>query len=134
MVQALIMSRLGRAVAVSALTGVLWRIFTCADLPKTMLNNDHFFQVGRSAGVCRAFATTSGVGGEFMLPTPVCHEVKGGRCMGGAEQCYHTCTGNENDLVFETFKEQQQQYQALLDGSKVCCWGMGDGVALASPS
>ena len=33
------------------------------------------------------------------------------------------CTGNENDLVFDTFKEQQQQYQALLDGSKVCWRG-----------
>lgn len=31
------------------------------------------------------------------------------------------CPGNENDLVFDTFKEQQQQYQALLDGSKVSC-------------
>jgi len=60
MAQALTMSRLGRAVA-----------------------------IGRSTGLCRAFATTTtGVG------------------------------GNENDLVFDTFKEQQQQYQALLDGSK----------------
>jgi hypothetical protein len=57
MVQALTMLRLGRAVA-----------------------------VGRSTGVCRAFATGAG--------------------------------GNQGDLVFDTFKEQQQQYQALLDGSK----------------
>lgn len=44
--------------------------------------------------------------------------------MSAAKHRQRCCTGNENDLVFDTFKEQQQQYQALLDGSKVCSWGM----------
>jgi hypothetical protein len=41
--------------------------------------------------------------------------------LGRWKQRQHVCTGNQGDLVFATFKEQQQQYQALLDGSKVRC-------------
>lgn len=32
------------------------------------------------------------------------------------------CAGIEGDMVFDTFKEQQKQYKALLEGSKVSGW------------
>jgi hypothetical protein len=80
-------------------------------------------QIGRATGLCRAFATTTtGVGGEPLSPPLTCVVAQRHRSVRTAKQRQHWCTGNENDLVFDTFKEQQQRYQALLDGSKVWWW------------
>jgi hypothetical protein len=81
MAQALTMSRLGRAVAVRVRSGcalVVLRMRCSLPGREMMLTGNCCVQIGRSTGLCRAFATTTtGVGGKPLPPPRVCHGVEG---------------------------------------------------------